>query len=51
MKKILLLGAVCCMLSADVKTVNISPDEIKKYDQIIDIRTPSEWQETGDYNF
>lgn len=35
------------MLSADVKTVNISPDEIKKYDQIIDIRTPSEWQETG----
>ena len=47
MKKILLLGAVCCMLSADVKTVNISPDEIKKYDQIVDIRTPSEWQETG----
>ena len=35
------------MLSADVKTVNISPDEIKKYDQIVDIRTPSEWQETG----
>ena len=47
MKKILLLGAVCCMLSADVKTVSISPDEIKKYDQIVDIRTPSEWQETG----
>ena len=47
MKKFLLLGAVCCMLSADVKTVNISPDEIKKYDQIVDIRTPSEWQETG----
>ena len=47
MKRILLLGAVCSMLSADVKTVNISPDEINKYDQIIDIRTPSEWQETG----
>lgn len=47
MKKFLLLGAVCSMLSADVKTIPVTPDVIKNYDQIIDIRTPSEWQETG----
>jgi thiosulfate sulfurtransferase len=47
MKKFLLLGAVCSMLSADVKTIPVTPDVIKNYDQIIDIRTPSEWQDTG----
>ncbi|QPH95088.1 rhodanese-like domain-containing protein [Campylobacter concisus] len=47
MKKILLLGAVCSMLSADVKTIPVTPDVIKNYDQIVDIRTPSEWQDTG----
>nr|DAE08871.1 MAG TPA: Rhodanese-related sulfurtransferase [Myoviridae sp. ctTBm11] len=35
------------MLSADVKTIPVTPDVIKNYDQIIDIRTPSEWQDTG----
>ena len=47
MKKFLLLGAVCSMLSADVKTIPVTPDVIKNYDQIVDIRTPSEWQDTG----
>lgn len=47
MKRILLLGAVCSMLSADVKTIRVTPDVIKNYDQIVDIRTPLEWQETG----
>ena len=35
------------MLSADVKTIPVTPDVIKNYDQIVDIRTPSEWQDTG----
>ena len=35
------------MLSADVKTIRVTPDVIKNYDQIVDIRTPLEWQETG----
>ena len=47
MKKFLLLAAVCSMLSADVKTIPVTPDVIKNYDQIVDIRTPSEWQDTG----
>lgn len=47
MKRILLLGAFCSMLSADVKTIRVTPDVIKNYDQIVDIRTPLEWQETG----
>ena len=47
MKKFLLLGAVCYMLSADVKTIPVTPDVIKNYDQIVDIRTPSEWRDTG----
>ena len=47
MKKILLLGAAAAMAFAEISTVQVSPEAIKNYEQIVDIRTPGEWMETG----
>ena len=35
------------MVFAEITTVQVSPEAIKNYEQIVDIRTPSEWAETG----
>nr|WP_314563551.1 rhodanese-like domain-containing protein [uncultured Campylobacter sp.] len=47
MRKILLLGAAAAMAFAEISTVQVSPEAIKNYEQIVDIRTPAEWMETG----
>lgn len=50
MRKILLLGAAAAMAFAEISTVQVSPEAIKNYEQIVDIRTPGEWMETGVIN-
>jgi len=35
------------MAFAEISTVQVSPEAIKNYEQIVDIRTPAEWMETG----
>ena len=47
MRKVLLLGAAAAMAFAEISTVQVSPEAIKNYEQIVDIRTPGEWMETG----
>ena len=47
MRKILLLGAAAAMAFAEISTVQVGPEAIKNYEQIVDIRTPAEWMETG----
>ncbi|MCD8213053.1 MAG: rhodanese-like domain-containing protein [Campylobacter sp.] len=51
MKQILkfALCAAICASAASAKITTIEPtlESIEKYDQIVDIRTPGEWQETG----
>lgn len=47
MRKFILLGAATAMAFAEITTVQVSPEAIKNYEQIVDIRTPSEWAETG----
>ena len=47
MRKFILLGAAAAMAFAEITTVQVSPEAIKNYEQIVDIRTPSEWAETG----
>ncbi|AJC86303.1 rhodanese-like domain-containing protein [Campylobacter sp. RM16704] len=47
MKKLFLYLVLCTnFVFAEVKNVNINADILKNY-QIIDIRTPSEWAQTG----
>ncbi|BCX79808.1 rhodanese-like domain-containing protein [Campylobacter sp. 19-13652] len=33
--------------NAEIKTVDVTPDSVSQYPQIIDVRTPDEWRETG----
>ncbi|MDO5045432.1 rhodanese-like domain-containing protein [Campylobacter sp.] len=47
MKKLFLLCAVLSVVFAKIETVNVTPENIKNYEQIIDIRTPMEWYQTG----
>lgn len=48
MVKILVaLFAFISFASAEIKTVDVMPDSINQYAQIIDVRTPDEWRETG----
>ena len=47
MRKFILLGAAAAMAFAEITTVQVSPEAIKNYEQIVDIRTPAEWAETG----
>ena len=44
--------ALCITLCASgafakIDTLDASPQNVEKFQQIIDVRTPSEWQETG----
>ena len=32
---------------AKIETLEASPQNVEKFEQIVDVRTPSEWQETG----
>ncbi|AJC84594.1 rhodanese-like domain-containing protein [Campylobacter peloridis] len=47
MKKIFLSLALCASFAlAEVKNVNINAEILKNY-QVIDVRKPSEWEQTG----
>ena len=35
------------MVFAKIQTVEVSPDVVKQYDQIVDVRTLAEWEDTG----
>lgn len=47
MKRVLILGILAVISSAKIQTVPVSPAEVEKFNQIIDVRTPQEWKETG----
>ncbi|EJP75239.1 MULTISPECIES: rhodanese-like domain-containing protein [Campylobacter] len=43
------LCLVLCVSAAfaKIETLEASPQNVEKFEQIVDVRTPSEWQETG----
>lgn len=47
MKKLLIPFSCCMSVFAQVNTLPATPENIEKFEQIIDIRTPNEWRETG----
>ena len=47
MKKIFLVLAIALSLFAEVKTLNVTPALVNSHIKIIDIRTNSEWIQTG----
>lgn len=46
-KNIFLLCALCACAFAKIYNLPISKDGVEKFEQIIDVRTPSEWKDTG----
>ena len=47
MKRGILLSMLPLMVFAKIQTVEVSPDVVKQYDQIVDVRTLAEWEDTG----
>lgn len=47
MKKLIVLSILASLALAKVEHVNVTPENIKNYEQIVDIRTPMEWRQTG----
>lgn len=47
MKKFIVLSLLASFAFAKIEHVNVTPENIKNYDQIVDIRTPMEWRQTG----
>lgn len=47
MKKLIVLSILASLALAKIEHVNVTPDNIKNYEQIVDIRTPMEWRQTG----
>ncbi|AQW83663.1 rhodanese-like domain-containing protein [Campylobacter pinnipediorum] len=47
MNKSLLPFACCATLFGEIVSMPANIDNISKIDQIVDIRTPAEWRETG----
>lgn len=41
------LAMLAALAGAKIEVVNVSPVEVEKYSQIIDVRTLDEWRETG----
>ena len=47
MKRLLLLSMAASVAFSQVRTINATPESIKDYEQIVDIRTEPEWIATG----
>ncbi|CAD7288526.1 rhodanese-like domain-containing protein [Campylobacter suis] len=51
MKKTLLFSACCAVGAfAQINVLPATPANIEKFEQIVDIRTPAEWRDTGIIN-
>lgn len=47
LKFLFLLAGLAVFASARVDIISVSPDEVGKYPQIVDVRTLEEWENTG----
>lgn len=42
-----LLAGLAIFATAKVELISVTPDDVKKYPQVVDVRTPEEWNQTG----
>ncbi|BCX79809.1 rhodanese-like domain-containing protein [Campylobacter sp. 19-13652] len=47
LKFLFLLAGLAIFAGAKVEIISVAPDEVSKYPQIVDVRTPEEWKQTG----
>lgn len=47
MKKFILPFMCCASALAQINSLPATPENVEKFEQIIDVRTPKEWRETG----